>query len=408
MSAGHSWLSFICMGMFSSFMDRFMAGRAASIVQRSEMLPGVRPPERSTTVATPENATSLHSAYRAIEILLNAGAQLSIDSKRNGAIIPEQPALLRRPSLDDERDDFIEESLMSLILDGNLFWLRREVDGKTIALDALNPFLVGVNRDPKTGQKYFQYQGKKYTTAQIIHRTRMKLPGQLRGRSVIQAAREDMESVLKTRQFASGVFDDHRIIDGVLTSDQVLNGEDAKAARYAMDRRDPETGEPLDEAYSSTLRVLGKGMHFESLTLHPKDAQWLESQSFNVTVVARMFGVPASLMLATLEGNSQTYSNVEQEWIGFVRFTLSGYLRKIESAFTELLPHGQSAKFNVEGLLRSDTLTRYKAHAIAVGNWMLPEEIRAIENMQPLTDEQLDQLKQTSTAPQPIPVENQQ
>ncbi|NQD40559.1 phage portal protein [Glutamicibacter halophytocola] len=396
------------MGMFSSFIDRFALGRAASIVQRSEMLPGIKPPVRSSTVATPENATSLHSVYRAVEILLNAGAQLSIDSKRSGIIIPEQPAILRRPSLDDERDDFIEETLMSLILDGNMFWLRRQVDGKTIAVEALNPFLVGVNRDPKTGRKYFQYQGKEYSTAQIIHRTRMKLPGQLRGRSVIQAAREDMEAALKTRQFAGGVFDDHRIIDGILTSEQALTGEDAKKARYAMDRRDIETGEPLDDAYASTLRVLGKGMSFESLTLHPKDAQWLESQSFNVTVVARMFGVPASLMLATLEGNSQTYANVEQDWIGFVRFTLSGYLRKIESAFTELLPHGQAAKFNVEGLLRSDTLTRYKAHAMAIGKWALPQEIRAIENMPPLTDEELEELKQTETAPQPIPVENQQ
>lgn len=395
------------MGIISSFVDRFALGRATAVMHRSEMLPGITPPSRSSVIATPENAITLHSVYRAVEILLNSGSQLSIDSKKNSAIVPEPPAILRRPSLDLDRDDFVEETFMSMILDGNMFWLRQMVDGKTIAVEPLNPFLVGVNRDPQTGRKYFQYQGKEYSTAQIIHRSRMKLPGQLRGRSVIQAAREDMESALKTRNFAAGVFDDHRIIDGILTSEQVLNGEDAVKARYAMDRRDLDTGEPLDEAYQSTLRVLGKGMSFQSLTLHPKDAQWLESQGFNVTVIARMFGVPASLMMATLEGNSQTYSNVEQDWLAFVRFTLTGYLRKIESAFTELLPNGQTAKFNIEGLLRSDTLTRYKAHQIAVNQWMLPEEIRKVENLPPLTPEQLEVLKASKAAPQPIPVENQ-
>lgn len=395
------------MGIISSFVDRFALGRATAVMHRSEMLPGITPPSRSSVIATPENAITLHSVYRAVEILLNSGSQLSIDSKKNSVIVPEPPAILRRPSLDLDRDDFVEETFMSMILDGNLFWLRQMVDGKTIAVEPLNPFLVGVNRDPQTGRKYFQYQGKEYSTAQIIHRSRMKLPGQLRGRSVIQAAREDMESALKTRNFAAGVFDDHRIIDGILTSEQVLNGEDAVKARYAMDRRDLDTGEPLDEAYQSTLRVLGKGMTFQSLTLHPKDAQWLESQGFNVTVIARMFGVPASLMMATLEGNSQTYSNVEQDWLAFVRFTLTGYLRKIESAFTELLPNGQTAKFNIEGLLRSDTLTRYKAHQIAVNQWMLPEEIRKVENLPPLTPEQLEVLKASKAAPQPIPVENQ-
>lgn len=395
------------MGIISSFVDRFALGRATAVMHRSEMLPGIIPPSRSSVIATPENAITLHSVYRAIEILLNSGSQLSVDSKKNSAIVEEPPAILRRPSLDLDRDDFVEETFMSMILDGNLFWLRQMVDGKTIAVEPLNPFLVGVNRDPRTGRKYFQYQGKEYSTADIIHRSRMKLPGQLRGRSVIQAAREDMESALKTRNFAAGVFDDHRVIDGILTSEQVLNGEDAKKARYSMDRRDLDTGEKIEENYQSTLRVLGKGMSFQSLTLHPKDAQWLESQGFNVTVVARMFGVPASLMMATLEGNSQTYSNVEQDWLAFVRFTLTGYLRKIESAFTELLPNGQTAKFNIEGLLRSDTLTRYKAHQIAVNQWMLPEEIRKVENLPPLTPEQLEVLKASKAAPQPIPVENQ-
>ena len=373
--------------------------RAKALV-RSAQLPGTLPPARNNVVATPENSTSLHTVYRAVEILINAGAQLSIDAKRQGLIISNPPAILRRPSLSEPRDEFIESSLMSLIFDGNLFWLRREVDGELIALEALNPFMVGVNTDHETGRKYFQYQGKTYTENEIVHRSRMKLPGQVRGRSVIQAAREDMESALKTRNYASGVFDDHRSIDGILKSEQVLNQDDATKAKRAFKLQNMDTGEPTGE--HDGLRVLGKGLEYIPLGISPKDAQWLESQSFNVGTVARMFGVPAHMLMAAVEGSSMTYSNVEQVWIDFVRFTLDGYMRKIESAWTELLPNGQTAVVNYGALLKSDTKTRYEAHALALQNkWMTQDEVRDIENLPPLTDAQREQIKSSAPAVAP-------
>ena len=116
--------------------------------------------------------------------------------------------------------------------------------------------------------------------------------------------------------------------------------------------------------------------------LKPADAQWLEVQQFGVTGIARLFGIPATLMLAAIEGTSMTYTNVEQEWIGYVRFTLMTYLREIEDAFSAVLPTGQTARFNVEGLLRTDTKTRYEAHEIAIrAGFMSPDEVRRIEKL---------------------------
>lgn len=397
----------MAMGMFKKFRNWL---GVSSVETRSEMPDQIRPPSRAdNSIINADSATTLHSVYRAIEIILNAGAQISIDSKRHGKIIDEQPALLRRPSLTIERDDFVEQCLMSLIVDGNLFWLKRYTDSQktgVAALEVLNPYLVGVSENQQ-GKKQFNYLGKTYSDTDVIHRTRMLLPGQLRGRSVMRAAAADLAGAMQLRDYANRLFSDNTVINGVLSTDQAITGEDAKIARYAFDRRDLETGKPLDEAYQSQLRVLGKGFSYDPLTIHPKDAQWLESQSFDVTKVARMFGVPSSLMLVTLDGNSQTYSNVEQDWLAFVRFTLNGYLRKIESAFTEILPNGQSAKFNVEALLRSDTLSRYRAHGMAVGKWQTINEIRRIENLPELTDQELEELLRTETTPTPLPVENQ-
>lgn len=386
------------MGIFKRlFSDTTTSAAALAAAQRSAMLTGIVPPSRAgSSEVSPDRASSLHSVYRALDILTVAGSQLSIDSKRRGEIIGDPPAILRRPNLEEDRADFIEQAILSLALDGNLFWLKKTANGSLIELETLNPYMVTVRRD-QAGVKFFQYQGKKYSSADIIHRYRFKLPGQLRGRSAIQAAAADLNGALQLRDYATDIFDSNNVLNGILASDQPITAADAKQARYSFDRRDLETGEPLDENYQSQIRVLGKGFSYEGLTINPKDAQWLENQGFNVTVIARMFGVPASLMLATLEGNSSTYANVEQDWLAFVRFTLMGYLSKIESAFTEVLPLGQSAKFNTEALLRSDTKTRYQGHQIALGRWMTVEEVRAIENMPALTPEQRADLDATAT-----------
>lgn len=85
-----------------------------------------------------------------------------------------------------------------------------------------------------------------------------------------------------------------------------------------------------------------------------------------------------------------TYQNVEQDWLGFVRFTLTAYLQKIEEVFTQVIPRGQKARFDIAGLLRSDTLSRYQAHQIALtAGFMTINEVREIEALAPLPETEI-------------------
>jgi hypothetical protein len=53
--------------------------------------------------------------------------------------------------------------------------------------------------------------------------------------------------------------------------------------------------------------------------------------------------------------------------------------------FTSLLPAGQYVKLNRKALARTDLLTRFRAHALALQNrWMVPNEVRAEEDQQPV------------------------
>lgn len=80
-------------------------------------------------------------------------------------------------------------------------------------------------------------------------------------------------------------------------------------------------------------------------------------------------------------------SNIEQDAVNLLKFTLGGHLARFEQTLSLALPRGTVARANLDFLLRTDTLTRYQAHAIALSNGFLTvDEVREIEHRQPLSD----------------------
>lgn len=363
---------------------------------------GIIPPSRDRLprAVTAESAVTLSTVFRAFQVITTSAIQISYHPYRGGQRVPESqvPSLLKRPCLDMTRTEFIEATITSMVATGDAFWLKNfGPDGYSVLdVTPLNPHEVTVNRDPKTRAKIYGYRGKTYTGADIVQVSLLRLPGHLTGLGPIQAAQTEIAGALDLRDYSANWFAEGTVPDGILSSDQVLTPEDAKLYREQWTK---STGNPT----ADRLKVLGKGTTYEALMLKPADAQWLESQQFTTTQLARLFGTPASLMLAAVEGSAMTYSNVEQDWIAFTRFTLMGYLRKIEDALTELTPRGQDVKFNVDSLLRSDTKTRYEAHQIGITAGFLDEdEVRALENMPPLTPAQ----RAAKAAAAPAPAES--
>lgn len=353
----------------------------------------IPPPRDAARWVTARDAVSIPAVYRALQLLTTAAGQLPLTVERQGRTLTgaEVPALIRRPSLDVSRSDWIEQIVMSLAVSGNAF-IHKETGpagAGVLALTVWNPHEVAVWTDTRTGRTRYGRRGRQYDRTEVAHLSLQRLPGTERGLGPIQAAQATMRVTTDMRDYMGDWFTDSGQPAGVLTSDAVLTGDDAQRFRNAWNGLDAD-GQPIEPAGNpSRVKVLGKGTRYEPILLNPKDALWIEAQSFSTLEIARLFGVPSSLMLAALDGNSQTYSNVEQEWLAFVRFTLLGYLRKIEEALTDLSPAGQTVRFNLEGLLRSDTKTRYQAHAIALDNgFMTADEVRRIEGLTPLTPEQ--------------------
>lgn len=401
------------------WLTEFFRGRTGSLDTTSNVAArAVIEASRSTSITAPStrstpdqwisetDAVSLHDVYRAIDIISTAAIQLSIDVERNGRVLPasQRPPLVTSPSVFMDQADFIEQCVLSLVVSGNAYWRKQYgPDLNVVNLDLLNPHEVWVGWNETRTALEYQYRGETIKANDMQHITRMKLPGEVKGLGPIQAARQELAGAALTRRYANEWFDGSGQPSGILSSDQHLVGDEGKQYRDVWNGLDPETGEPIPQHTNpSGIKVLGKGLSYEPILLSPKDAQWIESQQFDTTKIARLFGIPPHLMLAAVEGSSMTYTNVEQAWQDFIRTTLMGYLRKIELALTKLVPRGQSVRFNVETLLRSDTKSRYEAHNISLGRWKTVDEIRADENMTPLTDAQREELKATAPAPTPV------
>lgn len=346
---------------------------------RAENTPGegITPPSRSSVrLVTPERALTIPTIYRAVQIHQTAVSQLSLNVER-AKPLDETPSIIRQPSLSMHRSAFLAVTVGAMALNGNAFWkVQRGPTGEVIDLDPLDPTQVTVITTP-LGQKRLSYKGQEYSPSDIAHLQLMRRTGSTYGLGPIQAAQTELVGATDLRDFAGNWFQNSGVPSGVLKTDTPLTETQVDEYRKRWDK-----------TADGGTRVLGHGLSYSPISVSPKDAQWLEAQNFNVTQVARLMGVPASLLLASVEGTSETYQNVEQEWIGYVRFSLMAYLREIEEAFTHLLPRGQVVRFNIETLLRSDTKSRYEAHKIALeAGWTTVNEVRAIEGMRPLIPE---------------------
>lgn len=381
------------------------AGLAFGLIERADDATtpaGVMPPARAAAEAeiTADTALTISSVFRAVGIHVTAASQLAIDVEKAGVALPSTPALVAQPDVEISRSAWIEQNVMSLYLTGNAFWhLVRDPAGQVINARVLDPHKVTVvkNLDRRTApdnEKFSYYlNAERIPAKDIKHLAFLRVPGHRSGLGPIQAARTELAGVKDTRDYASQWFRDSGQAAAALFSDKPLTKKQADEAR-----------EQWYQHPAGTTRVIGGGFKYESYALNPADAQWLESQRFDVTRVARLMGAPASLMLASVEGGSQTYQNVEQDWIGYVRFSLMKPLREIEEGLSAISPRGQIARFVIETLLRTDTKTRYEAYEVGLrAGFLLPSEVRKTEHL-PAVDGIDDKQPAPATAPaQPAP-----
>jgi len=290
------------------------------------------------------------------------------------------------PNADQTPVDFLEFVAISMMLRGDHF-SRKIMDGKRlIALEPVNPAIVSVRR-MKSGQINYRWtdNGESFdlTDNDVFH-VRGFGGGPLRGLSTLAYARESLGVAIAADRAAASIFANGINPSGILATDMALTQEQqAEAERL------------LQAKYQGALRngmpmVLGHGLTWKAITMNADDAQLLQSRGWSVEEICRWFGVPP-FMIGHNEKTTSWGSGIEQMLLGFQKFTLNPYLRRIELAIRKQLiapaerATGMYAEFNLEGLLRADSSGRSAFYKAALADkWMVVNEVRAKENMEPV------------------------
>ena len=288
-----------------------------------------------------------------------------------------------------EMTSFIfRETLMShLLLWGNAYaQIIRNGKGDIIALYPLMPNRMKVERDTK-GQLYYEYQTMKEDAptmkgavyqldpSEVLHVPGLGFDG-LVGYSPIAMAKNAIGLAIAAEEYGSKFYANGAAPSGVLEHPNVLK-DPAKI-------RDSWNAAFGGSSNSHRLAVLEEGMKYTPISISPNEAQFLETRKFQINEIARIFRVPPH-MVGDLEKSS--FSNIEQQSLEFVKYTLNPWVCRWEQALQRaLLDDDEKGKyffrFNVEGLLRGDYQSRMNGYATARQNgWMSANDIRELENL---------------------------
>lgn len=257
---------------------------------------------------------------------------------------------------------------------------------KIIGMEPLHPLSV----DP------FRHQGRvlyrvnpidgspAYTadSADILHLSSLGFDGLRSPSPITYAGREAIGAAIAAQDYASRFFAGGANIDYALKTANRLTKEQLTELKASLLARAQNGGRgPL---------ILSGGLEPAQLSINSKDAEILATRMFSVEEISRILGVPPH-MIGHTDKTTSWGSGIEQQGIGFVRYTLQRHLTQSAQELNyKLWPVRERffVEHLVEALERADLKSRYEAYRIAMGRagempWMDAQEVRRRENLPP-------------------------
>ena len=357
---------------------RFFMGSSAS---------GKRVNERS--------AMQMTAVYSCVRILSEAVAGLPLHlyqytdrgSKEKAADNPLYFLLHDEPNTEMTSFVFRETLMTHLLLWGNAYsQIIRNGKGEVVGLYPLMPDRMTVNRDEK-GRLYYEYMVSsddaktlKGGTVRLSPYDVLHIPGLgfdgLVGYSPIAMAKNAIGLAIAAEEYGSKFYANGAAPSGILEYPGTVKEPDKV--------RESWNAGFGGSSNAHKIAVLEEGMKYTPISISPNEAQFLETRKFQINEIARIFRVPPH-MVGDLEKSS--FSNIEQQSLEFVKYTLEPWLVRWEQAMQRsLIPQDDKSKyfikFNVDGLLRGDYQSRMQGYATARQNgWMSANDIRELENL---------------------------
>ena len=306
-----------------------------------------------------------------------ASFPLHVYDEQTGRKLDRNRAVLRRPNPEEPYSDTIERLVNAMTRYGTA-WMAETVegsDGYPLAVEHVANRRVNYTlNDAQTRIASLTIDGRPAKVSKV-HTVPFILEDTPIGTSPLIQIRDVLESLNAAYVYASDYYGAGAVPPYALIHPTRLQADKAEELwqswAAARDKRRPA--------------VLSGDLSLQTYTPQSAaDALVLDAQAQMSATIAAAMQIPPSLVNA-LSQSSLTYSTVRDEFRRWLVIGLNtGYLGRLESAFTELLPRGQVARFDTTSLTRLDEGERIDLYerALAAGIYTL-DEVRAREGLEP-------------------------
>ena len=296
--------------------------------------------------------------------------------------------LFRKPNPWQTPFEFFSYWVASLCLRGNGFVvIERNGFGDPIALIPVAPDRVTITLSPE-GALWYRVNSQRIGYGILVppddmmHLKNISMDGFV-GVSPIAIAQDVIGLALATQQHGGILFRQGAQVSGVIQHPGKLSQEASN--RVANSWREVHSG----VQNSHKVAILEEGMTFEKIQMTNEDAQFLETRRFQVIDICRLYGVPPHKLG---ELDKATLNNIEQQNQQYVDAALKPIAQSVVELFdAHLLFEDERDRLccvmDFDDMTRGDLKTRYEAYQIGTLNgWLNRNEVRARENMDPITD----------------------
>lgn len=329
------------------------------------------------------------AANRAVTMIANAVASMAPMRlwTPDGYISDKAPNILTRPNANHGSFEFWSMVTSEVVVHGNFLAIQADFDALGYPQQVVPiPYGFWLAEYDQDGRLVYKVGDARFSPEEVVHVRLNATPNSPYGLGVVAQFRRSLGAALDQQALGADTYRSGNVPAGIIELDLPevsVEQADAVATQWLA-----------NHAGGRAPAVLPNTMKFHPLQWSPEDLDFLSARSYTVAEIAFMFGLDPTDLGATLaNGTSLTYANIEQRTQQRITDSYGPHMRRIEDAWSDLLPGDNKARFQPENLLRTDSKTRIEVEAaeIAAGVRTL-DEVRKARGLRPVE------------APEPEPV----
>lgn len=361
---------------------------------------------RTTTgiSVTENNSMAISTVYACVKVIAETMALMELEiQKRVGKakqldVTHPNYLLLKEPSQYYNRFEWIESSMMHVLLWGNAYtWIKRNRYAEPKQLLLLCPWQVKVKLTER-GRLYYEYTDENNVKSVIqsddmIHIKNLGTNGMV-GMSPIAIQRENLANSMAKQQHEGAFYTNGAKSSGILMMPGNLGLKEQKNVAESFEEKNSGAKNRF-----KTI-ILEDGVKYQQLTIPQNDAQFLESKKFDSTEICGWFRVPPH-MVANLDRS--TFSNIGDQDRSFAKYTMNPWTTRVQQELDRKLFFEEerllyNTQFNLDDIVKGDITIRYTAYNTGIqAGFLKPSEVREAEGWTNANNPELDQFFMNGT-----------